>query len=85
MLDWSLTVELYEEGGNIPLFSLKGKWDLLMDRVVWERGPGTTAGTFNVPYEYTPDVSPGRYYLEIYWTRLTWTVEIYEYVGSSKE
>jgi len=85
MLDWSLTVELYEEGGNIPLCSLKGKWGLMEDRVVWERGPGTTAGTFNVPYEYIPDVPSGRYYLEIYWTRITWTIEIYEFVGASKE
>ena len=78
ILDWSLEIELYEEGGNIPLCSLKGKWDLLGDRVVWERGPGTTGGTFNVPYEYQPDLPPGTYYLAINWTRITWTIEIYE-------
>jgi hypothetical protein len=34
IIDWSLEVELYEEGGNIPLCSLKGKWDLIGDRIV---------------------------------------------------
>ena len=81
MLGWSLQVDLYEEGNDNPLCCLKGKWDLLGDRVVWELGSGTTGGTLIVPYEYKPDLPPGRYYLKVYSTNIIWVVEIYENIG----
>lgn len=81
MLGWSLQVDLYEEGSDSSLCCLEGKWDLFLDRVVWELGSGTVGGTFIVPYEYKPDLSPGRYYLKVYSTNITWVIEIYENIG----
>ena len=74
---WNFRMELYTISDDEVLV-MKGVTDFWTGRIVLEHVSGAD-GTFVVPYEYTPDLPPDSYYLKIYWTRMSWFLQVFEF------
>lgn len=66
-LGWSLRVEVFEEGGGVPVFSATAVRYVLPD------------GVERVELSAHPSLPPGRYYLRVTSVGVQWTVRVVQW------